>query len=345
MRLAEVEAWALRIIDGVRSGVRQEDTRVELKVEWIADRQKVARQLAGSCNAARGSEVLWLFGVDEVRGVLGCAPEDFASWWQGVTAEFAGVAPKPTEVVVHDGGLTFMAVLFSTVRSPFLIKNPQHGTRGGGPIQREVPWREGTSTRTATREDLLRLLDPSMPTPHVEVVRGRMTVRANNQPDAAGERQGYHWFLDLTSYVTSPVGVAVVLPEHRCQGQITFEGFDLTMDTTPKLSPTGRSDGRLMGSGRSEPVEASLIQRGDAQVVVMGPGFLSLTAHIYQSFPGPPPNLALLDSANVRMALRPAGSDRSIAIGVALDRVPTQLNPRDDQLGRWIYQERTPSLL
>jgi len=46
MRLAEVEAWALRIIDGVRSGVRQEDTRVELKVEWIADRQKVARQLA-----------------------------------------------------------------------------------------------------------------------------------------------------------------------------------------------------------------------------------------------------------------------------------------------------------
>ncbi len=45
MRLAEVEAWALRIIDGVRSGVRQEDTRVELKGEWIADRQKVARQL------------------------------------------------------------------------------------------------------------------------------------------------------------------------------------------------------------------------------------------------------------------------------------------------------------
>lgn len=219
MRLAEVEAWALRIIDGVRSGVRQEDTRVELKGEWIADRQKVARQLAGSCNAARGSEVLWLFGVDEVRGVLGCAPEDFASWWQGVTAEFAGVAPTPTEVVVHDGGLTFMAVLFSTVRSPFLIKNPQHGTRGGGPIQREVPWREGTSTRTATREDLLRLLDPSMPTPHVEVVRGRMTVRANNQPDAAGERQGYHWFLALTSYVTSPVGVAVVLPEHRCQAR------------------------------------------------------------------------------------------------------------------------------
>lgn len=166
-----------------------------------------------------------------------------------------------------------------------------------------------------------------MPTPHVEVVRGRMTVRANNQPDAAGERQGYHWFLALTSYVTSPVGVAVVLPEHRCQGQITFEGFDLTMDTTPKLSPTGRSDGRLIGSGRSEPVEASLIQRGDAQVVVMGPGFLSLTAHIYQSFPGPPPNLALLDSANVRMALRPAGSDRSIAMGVALDRVSTQLNP------------------
>jgi len=88
--------------------------------------------------------------------------------------------------------------------------------------------------------------------------------------------------------------------------------------------------------------EASLIQRGDAQVVVMGPGFLSLTAHIYQSFPGPPPNLALLDSANVRMALRPAGSDRSIAMGVALDRVSTQLNPRDDELGRWIYQERRP---
>jgi hypothetical protein len=65
MRPIEIEAWVLRVVDQVKKGQPNEDRRVELKAEWIEPPEKAARQIAGHANAARGSNILWIIGLDE----------------------------------------------------------------------------------------------------------------------------------------------------------------------------------------------------------------------------------------------------------------------------------------
>ncbi len=55
------------------------------------------------------------------------------------------------------GSVIVVAMLFETDRAPFVVKNPAYGTVGGDPVSLEVPWREGATTRSARRRDLLRL--------------------------------------------------------------------------------------------------------------------------------------------------------------------------------------------
>jgi hypothetical protein len=69
MRKHEIESWALSVIDRVRSGAANEDSRVELKREWIAP-DRAARRLAAHANSALGEPILWLIGVDQKSGEL-----------------------------------------------------------------------------------------------------------------------------------------------------------------------------------------------------------------------------------------------------------------------------------
>ncbi len=98
MTKSQIEYWALRVVDRVRASGPREDAYEELKAEWPqvlgvqhgTDKSaayKVARQLAGLANA-RGEPVLWLIGVDEDNGIVGADPEELASWWPRVEAQF-----------------------------------------------------------------------------------------------------------------------------------------------------------------------------------------------------------------------------------------------------------------
>lgn len=66
MRQIEIEAWVLRVIEQVKRGQSNEDSRVELKARWI-EPEKAARQIAGHANAARGDKILWIIGLDEKK--------------------------------------------------------------------------------------------------------------------------------------------------------------------------------------------------------------------------------------------------------------------------------------
>jgi hypothetical protein len=155
----QIEAWALDVIERVDSGASVEDSRVELKAEW-PEPQKAARRIAGHANAARGAEILWLIGVDEDRGVVGAEANEFAAWFPQVEAGFDGLAPAHTELHVPTTGQTVVAMLFETERAPFVVKNPAYGRTGGGSVELEVPWRDGTRIRSARRSELVRLLSP-----------------------------------------------------------------------------------------------------------------------------------------------------------------------------------------
>jgi hypothetical protein len=67
MQSHQIEAWALNAIDRVRSGQPNDDARVELEAGWPDDPKKAARRIAGHANAARGTPILWMIGVDEVN--------------------------------------------------------------------------------------------------------------------------------------------------------------------------------------------------------------------------------------------------------------------------------------
>ncbi len=157
MRCAEVEHWVITVADRVRASAPIEDSRVELKAEW-PDAVDAARRIAGHANAARGDPVLWIIGLDEKRGAIGAAVNELAKWHPKVQAQFDGIAPAMEDFLVPYDGQTLVALLFETSGAPFVVRNPMFGKPGGGPISRETPWREGTSIRSATRTDLIRLL-------------------------------------------------------------------------------------------------------------------------------------------------------------------------------------------
>lgn len=83
-------------------------------------------------------------------------------------AEFDELAPEPVSLNIPVDGVTIVALYFETDRAPFVVKNPV-----GGTVQREVPWREATSIKSATRSQLIRLLTPIQKLPTVEVVACR----------------------------------------------------------------------------------------------------------------------------------------------------------------------------
>jgi len=121
LTLARYEDWALKIANEVAAGRPVEDARVELKREWISP-EKAARRLAAHANAARGAEILWLIGVDEVDGVVGTADQELADWCAMVSKQFDGVAPSLTDLVIHRDGKQFHALVFR--RNGRLLSSP-----------------------------------------------------------------------------------------------------------------------------------------------------------------------------------------------------------------------------
>ncbi|HKB68673.1 MAG TPA: hypothetical protein VKC61_22620 [Pyrinomonadaceae bacterium] len=152
MKIPEIKSWALDIVGRIKSREPTEDSRVECKASWL-DVKNVSRQLAGHANAASGEPVLWLIGVDEKGGVVaGASHNELANWYPQLVKEFDGVAPclvADLNIAVEDK--TIVALLFETTNAPFVVKVPNSD-------RLEIPWREGTRTRSAKRAEVLRIL-------------------------------------------------------------------------------------------------------------------------------------------------------------------------------------------
>lgn len=152
MKPLEVKNWVLTIIQRVQSRQPTEDTRVECKASWL-EAKSVVRQLAGHANAAKGEPVLWLIGVDEKGGTIpGAEHRELNNWYPQLVKEFDGDAPYlNTDLNIDVDDKTVVALLFETGSAPFVI-------RVSNTDRLEIPWREGTRTRSATRAEILRML-------------------------------------------------------------------------------------------------------------------------------------------------------------------------------------------
>lgn len=212
MNLREIESWALRVIEQVDGNQPSEDFFVELKGRWMAEPDRAARRIAGHANAARGEPILWLIGIDQENGVQGASHNELATWWPQVQGYFDGPSPPMRDVNITWNDRTVVALLFSTERAPFVVRNPAFGQPNGGPVQREVPWREGTATRSATHNDLVLLLMPLQRVPYSEVTSAAVTLIQDQC------RTNHIWTLDLKMFVNPAIGERLVLLHNRCYG-------------------------------------------------------------------------------------------------------------------------------
>lgn len=113
----EVEVWTREIVEAVLANQRIEDSKIELKSSW-PEPGKAAKRLAAHANAARGSAILWLIGVDEKNCKLTNAdPVELANWYKSVEALFDGFAPRLlVDANVRIGSDTVVALYFETAQ-------------------------------------------------------------------------------------------------------------------------------------------------------------------------------------------------------------------------------------
>lgn len=166
MSIQLLEARVAQLVTAVLSGGRCEDSRFELKSTWPQDHRKAARQIAGLANAHSGGQVTWVVGIDEDNHALtDPGDQEVESWWAQVRRWFAELAPTLENLVVPVAPERVVTVLrFDASRAPYLV------TTAGGVVDREVPWREGNSTRSAHRHELVQVLARSAIYPSIEFI-------------------------------------------------------------------------------------------------------------------------------------------------------------------------------
>ena len=329
MRPSQIENWALQLIERVERKQPIEDSRVELKSEWI-EYQKGARRLAGHANAARGENILWLIGLDEEKGISGVEKEELPVWINKVQSYFDGIFPSPQDIAIPINGKTVVALLFETDRAPFVIKVPEHGRAKGVPSH-EVPWREGTQVRTANRSDLIKILVPIIHEPIIEILDGSMRLH---------EWQGnYSWRFSLQIYITPDIGKSFAIPFHKCNVSFENEAIQpLTAMNNISLRPPYRTvPGIYTGGFYSIPKEpdSNTIISTKEDVFITGPGRINIEAeYIGLNNPTPLTDIIKRDKLKIFILMVPTYLEKNISLDVQMQW--REDNDENNLSGKWI---------
>jgi hypothetical protein len=316
-----LQGWAQEVIEKVAKKSLIEDDLIEFKRIWIKP-HKAARRIAAHANAARGQDILWLIGVDPDAAdpffeLQESKPEE---WFAQVKAFFVdGHSPGVRFFHVGWGDKVLYAIVFDTSEFPFLIslkRYNQEEQKPEGVAENEVPWREGTSVRSAKRTEILSLLHKLPPLPTFEVLAAKCFCAELKIGESASCR------LDLKFYVMPPTGQQPVVPRHRIRCVLERPNGEPLQYKGPFAFKSGESDptfrselfpGAIVGSlgvgaylPPKEPVEDPILIRS-TELVIREPGVLRFTTGFRV-----PPEIALSDTVNGKLIL-PVGSEGAVA--------------------------------
>lgn len=294
MNKTQMEYQVLEVVKRIRSGAK-EDQYIEIKAELSKDIKHYARRIAGHCNSARGEQIMWLIGIDEEGNISDIPRPDWSSWFQQLKKEFDGMMPliTPFEVPIDDKTIT--ALFIETDRAPYVVRNPNFGSNQKGSIEFEVPWREGTRTRTARREDLLRLLVPTLKTPSFEILNAELIT---NIREDAQEGHKLLWILNLYFYCIPNTTDRIVIPCHKCSLECFVEGID------QKIPFPG-----IYFSASSTTISAGL-----HELIISSPGAFS----VQQEVEIPPIDRSNWGECRVRLTLQPADAIQPFIADIVL---------------------------
>lgn len=328
MKQQQLEALVIAAIDRARAGNPIEDDRIEFKQEW-PDPTK-ARQLAGFANRANGNFVIYIVGASESGTVFALDGTDPADWWATLSSKFGGVAPDLLHHInVPTGaGESVAALLFGTDRAPYVVN-----VEGGGSPEREVPMRDGTRTRSARRDELLRMLVPQSSVPPALLLASNFTAEwypehlasegFPNRP--AGAARCSLWG-DALIFLEHTATSGIMLPFHEMKA--TLETSDRVIQLGVSLTPPRQGEA---------PPDFGVHTRREG-VVATGPGQFQIRLSAKELVSEDRDFLEGVDNWTVRLGFGVTGAPRSVQIDGALSRdigfVPF-LSTVQVQLARW----------
>lgn len=297
MKASDLEGKVRRIISAVKTGQSVEDTLNELKSEWSNDSHKAARRLAAHANAAHGEPITWVFGVDEKGKIITGVDEiEMANWIQSVGKHFDGLAPALiTHANIHIENKTVVALYFETSRSaPFVIKNAQGF---------EVPWREGTRTRPANREDLLSILLPIVKTPDVGIRSAELNFgvrRGQHITSYGNESQESHvWTIKAALYIEPKRPERMFILHKNCHARFEVSDYPVQMVMPVTFKPIG---------------ESLTVRCSATELVVDGPGSVSLESEAVIPVVYSVQNLLPRGNARIAIEIQIMHSSKSVKI-------------------------------
>ncbi|WP_344204444.1 hypothetical protein [Aeromicrobium alkaliterrae] len=316
---------------------------MELKRDWPDAGLKVARQVAGHANASGGEPILWIIGVDERgRRVHGAGGTEPSNWWGSVSRHFDEVHPELQILNVPIGrGKSVVALHFTSDRAPYIV-----GVENGGRVEREVPWREGNSTRTAHRSELIRSVISEASVPTLELIGGQVDVERYAGNDGPHEnprdyRLGTLRVSTKLKMFMSPQGAAY-LPEHRQNLRIsTLRGGSFDLGTF-NLFGSYRHEGISKFGVPQRVAEGGVAIQGRSSIDVTGPGQLELFGDCVLAF-GEGSELLRARKLGLALTMPVDQSDRAARLNCQLE-VPAkaEFDERDipDRYDSWHVARR-----
>ena len=315
LREQALEIRVIGAIEAARLGGRVEDDFVECKRIW-PDKSK-ARQLAASCNRARGADLIWIIGFDEDTGqVHDPGDNDPAEWWAQMSSSFDEVAPdlvRHMRITVgpeeHVTGL-----LFDTTRIPYVVK--RDATSIG---EREIPIRDGTRTRSAFRHEILQLLVPALSTPPAVLLESRLTISWNaareareDLPSSQPVPESAHVGGTAKLYLEHLASQPVKLPVHGMRGLFRCASQHIELSGTVYV-PSNRQSGTFV------PFGVHVLHDG---LAVYGPGTAVISLDSNAISLDLLPELEGAESATVDIRLDVTGATAPAAASGLLHREP-----------------------
>jgi hypothetical protein len=324
LRPQQLDMRVIQLVDLVLAGRRIEDDLVECKGEW-PDPQKrsAARQLAGHANKARDEPILWIIGLDEkTHSLRSPSLVEPADWWASVSSCFDPPAPELVHhrVVAVGDQQAVTALRFLTDGSPYVIK----GGGEGGTLEREVPIRDGTRTRSARRDELLRLLLPAVAPPSAQLLSA--SLNTTYYPGGQGGMGRTHLHLRATLFFqqsAASTGV-VMLPAHLMHARLDFESSVGSLRSELRYSTDqGGTHQPFFPQQQDRPVVVTTptilhgVDRRKDGVVITGPGSLTVsTASMHDG--DLRSELAALDVVQMYLSFGVAGVERRIQLNARL---------------------------
>jgi hypothetical protein len=266
MRAPLLENKCREIIRRLLAGQRPEDDNVELKSEWPVGEKlpRAAKQIAGLANAAMGEPAIWLIGVrEDPPSVVDANLSELSDWHNQIQGHFDGPMPNLRTTASFDvDGVNVVALLFETDAAPYVVK--LDGKKGK---ELEVPWRQGVSTRSARRSEIISTLAPTVPLPECEVLDCVMNIGqdpTNNKPASI-------FTATVTLYLASRSETPIILPFHRSSVSFSVDGEEA--DTPMPVV-------RIVAAKRSIAAPAATVTQSSAETLIRHAGMVKVEAHI-----------------------------------------------------------------